>query len=278
MGKTLTEGRMTPAQTLHNAARKYCIERHAHWCAVYQELNDRGAGRAGSGYTDKAYDTFPRYNTMDAILTEIERLDSEALPEFPELVELLTLAGEVAESMFTEKPSSPIEAAAIADERQRFTDHILTLASGPLPDEPALPYRRVLSRDEVALLWARVKQRWGCDGSYFFPLAEHSEATLRAFDATAFDQEFPAARLRNIVAGWGVSRLYELREYGDANLVIATDGWEPYYDGAEGFWFADSLEWLLYASHESSMTTGGTLTEAIVAQWPDAAKHGWRFV
>jgi hypothetical protein len=251
------------------------MDRHAHWCAVYQDLTDRGRGRVGSGYSEEAYDTFPRYHAMDAILTEIETLDPDSLPECGELVELLTLAGEVAESMFTRPPQSPIGAKAIADERRRFVDYVLELVAHPPTDSdvPPLPYRRVLSGDEVAALWVRARERWGCDGSYFFPLADRREPSLRAFFADAFDQVFPASRLRNILGHWGVARLYELREHGDANLIVSADAWEPCYNGAEGFWFTDSLEWLMYASHENSITTGGALTDVVLAQWPHAAEH-----
>jgi len=29
------------------------------------------------------------------------------------------------------------------------------------------------------------------------------------------------------------------------------------YDGAEGFWTSEDMNWLVYASHESSITFGG---------------------
>jgi hypothetical protein len=267
---------MNTSQKLLNAARLYCMNRHAHWCAKYQAINDQGGARFGHGYTDKAYDTFPRYNVLDAILIDIERLDSDDLPALENLAELLILAGHTAQSVFIEKPSSPIESAAIADERQQFAAAIAELASGQIPDVSALPYRRVLSVTEVESLWLRVKARWGTDGSYFYPLAESTDPSLAAFDETAFNKQFPPASLQDILRAQGINRLFELREYGDNNYRLSIDIWEPYYDGAEGFWFTESLDWIMYVSHENTITTGGTLTDAVMKNWPEASMHNWK--
>ena len=212
---------------------------------------------------------------MSAILTDVEQLDPDALPEFAELTELLILSGHTAQSIFTEKPSSKIEATAIADERQRFADAISELASGQLPEMPELPYRRVLSIAEVKSLWQRAEARWGTSGSYFYPLADSTDPSLTAFDATAFDRQFPPESLRDIVRDQSSSRIFELREYGDENYLLSLGVWEPYYSGAEGFWFPESFDWIMYASHEDSITTGGTLTDAVMSKWKQAKDHLW---
>jgi len=267
---------MNTSQKLHNAARSYCIDRDAYWRAEYHALMDRGADRAGSEYTDKAYDMFPRYNILSAILTDIERLDSDALPELAEMAELLILSGHTAQSIFTEKSGSDIRSAAIADERQRFADVIAKWLSNSIPDISPLPYRRVLSDAEVQALWKRVEARWGTRGSYFYPLAESTDPSLIAFDATAFYRHLPPASLQNILRAQGTSRLFELREYGDNNYQLSVDAWDPYYGvWGEGFWFTDTLDWIMYASHEDSVTTGGILTDAVVAKWPEAKQHPW---
>jgi hypothetical protein len=236
---------------------------------------DRGAARVGSAYTDEGYNAFPRYNILSAILTDVERLDPDALPEFTALSELLILSGHTAQSIFTEKPSSKIEANAIADERLRFAHAIAEFASGQIPDTVALPFRRVLTGLEVKSLWQRAEARWGTSGSYFYPLVDSTDPSLTAFDATAFDRQFPPEPLHDLVRAQGSSRIFELREYGDENYLLSLDSWEPYYNGAEGFWFPESLDWIMYASHEDSITTGGTLTDAVMSKWKEAKDHLW---
>lgn len=164
-------GKMNIVQQLHNAARSYCITRHAHWCSEYRSLPDRGGVRAGTCFADKARDTFPRYNILSAILADIERLDPDSLPEFSVLTELLILSGHTAQSLFTEKPGPRIH---------------------PLP------------------------------------------------------------------------RSRPTRSTGSSLRT-----------GSRGFWFPESLHWIMYASHENSMTTGGILTDAIFRCWPGASEHLW---
>ena len=266
---------MNAAQKLYDAARRYCRERHTHWCIEYQKLLDHSLDRIGSGYTDEAYDTFPRYHALAAILTEVERIDAENLPEDRELCERLVAAGHAAESVFTKNLSSGIEAAAIADERQEFERMVRGISVVALDHIEPLPYRRVLLPAEVAALWSRLKARWGADGGYFFPLGVKAEASLQAFETEAFDRQFPPSELRRILHTRGVNRVYELREHGEDNYILDVDSWDPFYNGAEGFWFSKDLDWIMYCSHESSTTVGGILAEAVLATWTDASNHGW---
>jgi hypothetical protein len=110
---------------------------------------------------------------------------------------------------------------------------------------------------------------------YLYPLAERTDSSLRAFDEFPFHKEFPARRLQSFLRSSGVARLYELREYRDGNYLMSTDCWEPCYNGAEVFWFSEALDWIMYESHESSITTGGTLTGAILWQWKDSDQYAW---
>lgn len=55
-----------------------------------------------------------------------------------------------------------------------------------------------------------------------------------------------------------MSRLWELRELDtDADCELDLEIFEPAYTGAEGFWTDRSFDWLIYASHEGSLTVAG---------------------
>ena len=92
--------------------------------------------------------------------------------------------------------------------------------------------------------------------------------------------ETPAAYkcLRESIARTGVTRLLELREWGESaelDLEIASF----LYNGAEGFWTTPDVAWMVYASHESSITFGGEwLIAAMRAVLPTFDKFvykGW---
>ena len=223
----------------------------------------------------------------DDIAEALRGLTPESFAALPEV-----LAREIAETQFTESPILPVEdlreltlmgarsaiqAAAIQDERDEFVEALRKFTPESIAALPALPYRRVLSTAEVASLWKRVAARWGGSHGKIYPLAERTDSSLRAYDDEAFDKEFPAERLQSILRSRGVERIYELREYGDENYLMSIDCWEPYYD-AEGTWFSDPLDWVMFWSHEGSVTTGGALTDSIVSQWKDVGSHApWFF-
>jgi len=50
---------------------------------------------------------------------------------------------------------------------------------------------------------------------------------------------------------------------------------QPYYNGAEGYWSSDGLDWIIYASHESSVTVGGWLLEEVKQAWSDWNSRIW---
>lgn len=72
-----------------------------------------------------------------------------------------------------------------------------------------------------------------------------------------------------------MSRVWELRELEtDTNKEIDLALLEPVYTGAEGYWTDASLDWLVYASHESSVTVAGErLLPELRRRWPDWRRH-----
>jgi hypothetical protein len=49
----------------------------------------------------------------------------------------------------------------------------------------------------------------------------------------------------------------------------------PRYNGAEGYWTSADLDWIIYASHEASVTLGGWLVGRVKALWPSWDAHVW---
>jgi hypothetical protein len=75
---------------------------------------------------------------------------------------------------------------------------------------------------------------------------------------------------------FGVKEIYEFREDGSAyriNNLQAYDFWDSddYFWNNEGFWFDDNMNFILYLSHEDTITFGGEqfITE-IKGHW-----HEW---
>ncbi|HEX8832455.1 MAG TPA: hypothetical protein VF705_14870 [Longimicrobium sp.] len=122
-----------------------------------------------------------------------------------------------------------------------------------------------------------MENAWGVKARSWYPMDGIERPGLLALHASAFDQALLAGgRLHAILAAHGAEHVFELREGGGAHLIELA-GLEPVYMVEEGFWCSDAMDWLLYASHEDSITVGGSwLVSAVKAAWPEWERHVWR--
>ena len=172
----------------------------------------------------------------------------------------------------------PVTAACANARASSMADLARTASEADLADVEPLPYRRVLSDDEEAREWRAVSNRWGIGPGYWYPLSDPTVPGLElmAFDAPEFRRDVGIA-LRELLVAQGLRRVLEFREGGPAR-ELALELLDPLYDGLEGFWTARGADWIIYASHETSMTVGGAwLIEALKARWPAWQRHVWEF-
>lgn len=270
---------MNVSEALHTAARRYCQERADQWRKRYSELSRDGRNQVEDNeswtYSEEALATFPRYNVVDAILMEVERFVPHDFTTVQEAREVLILAGKTAESVFTKPPQEATAISSMNEERALFAAYLAQLNEDHLLTIQRLPFRRVLGEKECQHIWQQVDKRWQTGKGYWYPLiAGEAPSDVLAFQERYFDQEVGAGTLRSILVHRGITRLWQLREHGAA-YEIDLELFEPYYTGAEGYWTSGGLppgdEWLIYASHESSITIAGLwLLEAVKSAW-----SGW---
>jgi hypothetical protein len=86
-------------------------------------------------------------------------------------------------------------------------------------------------------------------------------------------------QLREVLAERGADRILEFREFAERlsrDSEIDLSEFEPSYTSeGEGLWTTTpSLEWVTYASHESSLAVGGQwLVGEIKKRWPEWPQH-----
>ncbi|WP_326568053.1 hypothetical protein VSH64_40645 [Amycolatopsis rhabdoformis] len=261
---------------LHSMARRYLMARYTELSERYAELPDQGR----DGYSVEAQRTYPRYNVVAAMLTEVERLDPDDLPPVQPLAAALMHAAETARSVFTDPPTGPIEAEAMSAERQRFARAVTAwVADADVTVEP-LGYRRVLRPEEASGWRSRLASRWDVELSDVSSLSWHplsagpvpDEVLVLREDST---WDGPGVTLvRQALHHLGRRRVVELREHGPEYL-LDVDLLEPHYTGAEGLWTDETLDWLAYASHEGTLAFGGTLAAELRGSWPRLEEWRW---
>jgi hypothetical protein len=244
---------MTPEQALHTFARRYCIERAG-----------KLKGMRASDYAREFYTVGRRSSMLHAILLYVEMLDFDRLPRVDQLGDLLVVAGQTAR---TDVTGSSIPER---EERQLFADVVRgSVAKGP-PEQQPLPYRRTLSSTEVDELCRKLHATWGFKRGYSYPLEPKSHPSLRAYDLDEVDL---SPQIKEFLSVNGVRRILELREFGLENYCLDAGSVEDFaYTGAEGYWTSEKGDWVVYCSHESTITLGGTIT-AIAP--PERSWDGW---
>jgi hypothetical protein len=260
--------------TLHVAARRYLMDRYDELVDHYAALPDQG--RAGFGYRPEAYRIFPRYNVVEAMLAQVERLDPDRLPDQPSLLAWLVEAAATARSSFTEPVLNEVAATVMAEERRLFSSVVREWAGrGDLQVQP-LPYRRVLTSAESVARQQQLQRRWGLVDRSWHPMiaAEAPPEVLILVEAVMWELPEAVTHVRTALRAAGSGRVTELREYGEEYL-IDVDLVAPRYTGAEGVWSDDTLTWVAYASHEGTVAFGGQLAAALPTLWPDLDRWRW---
>ena len=241
---------------------------------TYQKLNASGSGFSfENGYSAEALATFPRYNVLNAILTEIERHRPSDFSNFDEAKGFFILAVKEAESLFTKPPKGDIENRVMNEERELLCQYITHLTDKDLSEIEPLFYHRVLSETESKEIRAKLKTIWNVEG-YWYPLTTWERDDVEGFQDSHFEKEFGFDKLKEILGNHNVTKIWEIRE-DDINYEIELSIFEPYYNGNEGFWCNETFDWLIYASHESSITFAGSILPEIKNNWSNWENRVW---
>ena len=273
---------MNPVTALHNAARDYCTRRYARWSSEYAALVASGRHQITKAdgrwtYTDASYRIFPRYNVLGAILAEVERFVPSDFASVDEARGLLGAAAWSAGSDFTTSASS-IATAAMVEEREAFARFVEQSTEAEWSAIEVLPFRRVLAPTERDGLRRQFESRWGLwYGGYCTrePLQAQPLVTLHVDWVNAV----PAREetIRALLRSRDITRAIELCEFGDSCEVDLAAATFHYGSGGEGFWFDHGMEWMVYLSHESSITFGGEwLITAVSGTVPDLQHYAYR--
>ncbi len=233
---------------LHVAARRYCLERHAAWATTYAEMDRAGAGynRASGTYSHRARAVFPRYQQLDAMRVELERFEPDAFGSLAVARAALIAACERAAIPNHAVRTDPIAIPAIAEELALLVAYLEAVDDDVLWRVRPLFYRRVLAADELAALTARFTATFGtwyggvCDRKATF--------AYRTYDLPLAPA--PAAILPPVLP----ARVFEWNE-SDESMLLDTS--ELAFDRSEACWFTADLTWMVYASHEATLTIAG---------------------
>lgn len=266
----------------HSLARRYCMTKSKYWGRKYSKLMRQGRDREEDGfhYTFDAKRLYPRYVVLGAILPELEKYTpdefdcltdakSKVFKIIHEAVSLLTIAND----------EDDITRNTMAEERRNFIAYLEKASRKKLIKEPALFYRRKLTASESDLLWAQLNMKWGIEKrGQWIPLDGSESKQVIAFMDDYFESEVGFDLLRKLLNEHGVNYVYELRELESSpEYELEISAFSPTYGlNGEGIWCSKEMEWVIYASHENSITFGGeSLVNKVKGAWSNWESRLW---
>jgi hypothetical protein len=276
---------MDQKNALHTAARRYCQARFSEWTRVYEDLQQEEKWRVeemfqpGWTYSDEAYRTFPRYRIAKQTQVEIERLVPDSSASLSELRASLLDAATSAHAKLELELTNALARKALHEEAEDFKIYLKTLAPSDLASVESLPHRRVLSEKESKQIWMKLENTWHIDGRSWFPLNDVPiPPYVLAFHTDYFENIDGAELIRRQLEKRCVSRVFLVHEFGDPDYEIDLATFDPGYgDGGEQYSTSEQTDWMIYASHESSITLCGQWLTLIFRQiHPECIERTYR--
>lgn len=116
-------------------------------------------------------------------------------------------------------------------------------------------------------------------GNHWFPLRDRHPT----FDVMPFHEEFFEKMKvndipREVLASRGIVRVLQFHEFGPPDYEIELAIFEPQSaDGGKQYSTSESMDWFVYASHESAITIAGDwLTDFFRNRWPDCGARTYQ--
>jgi hypothetical protein len=273
---------MDEKTALQTAARRYCQARFSEWVETYKQLQQKEGWQVeklfqpGWSYSNEAYKTFPRYRIANDTLVEIERLVADSSASLNELKASLIEAAAKAQAKLELQLTNRLAQEALREETEDFRIYIETLMRNDLVSVEPLPRRRVLNAEESREIWQDLKRTWHIEEGYWFPLRNGPIPPHVLAFHTDYLQNIDGLKLiRKELEKRHVSTVFLLHEFGDPDYEIELGIFEPgYRDGGEQYSTSEQMDWMIYASHESSITVCGQwLTEIFRKLHPECTER-----
>jgi len=132
---------------------------------------------------------------------------------------------------------------------------------------------RTLTEKESSELRSEIEKVWAWSGCYFYPLHPTTRTDVLAFDGDLLETIFPEPDFLRLILSLPSSEIRCWREL-DPSKEMCIGEFQFGYGYSETIVVNDSLSWIIYWSHEGTVTFGGdqliSKLKATVPNWENA--------
>lgn len=136
-----------------------------------------------------------------------------------------------------------------------------------------------LNEEKAFKIRKQILEKWDAGESYFYPLNYTDRDDVICFPQDYFLKDIGLKNLSNCLKKLKVEECYLLDEYKDDNkdFLISNEEIIP-YNGLEKYYCDNSNEWIIYFSHENTITFGGKMIINILkSEWSNWKKVAERW-
>ncbi|WP_099224691.1 hypothetical protein [Listeria costaricensis] len=244
---------MNAEEKLVTLSRRYCLEHYKYWSNVYSKR--RARIKSASYQLDrKDYDIFPRFQKLERILYGIESLVGKIFLNADDCMAQLREAVHYHSIYLTELTTDPRAKKALLEEEMNYLAFLDGIDRAHIDEQfvMPLPYVRRLSDDEAREIRRRLQATYQFDDFAWIPLIEVDGVKSLSFNVeeiTPYQSELIQA-VRSMIDG----TFYQIDETGSH---YEKSGSEFDLIGVETVWCALDFEWMIYRSHEETLTFSG---------------------
>jgi hypothetical protein len=142
-------------------------------------------------------------------------------------------------------------------------------------DQPGSLHQRAMRDGERRQVERKLAKQWNVNVKQrcWYPLWNNQPTNVLAFWRGAFYDEMGTAKLQTILLDHGINRIWQISKFAPLSGVELDprlcDFWH-----LETYWSSHHLYWLIYVSHESSITFAGDwLIGEIKKAWSNWEQH-----
>lgn len=261
---------MTDIEKLITTARHYCKDNFVFWAEKYQKESSGN----NNPYSDNDYNIFPRYHVLTAIQQGVETLVGQEFQSFENCKQHLADIGLKSHSIFsidsnaeihllgesgkyksTTGRQNPIAKKAMTEERTKFVEFINSRTTENISQVEPLPYRHRLTDKEMVLVREQLADIWNYDGNYWNPLDDKcSKETVFLMEDNLTEDD--NRKIVEFIVTNSSKRLFEITE-DRIDYEIEVDSFN--LDLYETIVTDKSFSWVIYGSHEDTLTFGGNV-------------------
>lgn len=280
---------------MHMIVRKYCIEKidnfseelMKNYKRIFEIIEEIGQKEFNESKDEGIINLIQntKYNTclkniFKSFLIKVESMianDYKLLEEFEvSLINVIESSNVKSHVIYCLPNYNEEEKRLSIISKQELISYIKSIDKKKLNYVEPIFYRRVLAENEIDYIEEKVRDKWGIE-NFADPFTGSHREDVIVFKEKFFYDNINFLKLQSALKNLGEEKIYEINITDPASYIMEISAFAIFkQDGEtclEGFWCSTKMEWIIYKSHENTISIGGKIlideVKILIDSWED---------